>query len=167
MVGLGQFRSASPEEFSLGCTKPPVDCWPSLGSCNPARCGAARNSPLGCRSAVGHFATTSNVYGNWGSSYVQRGDDWARTGHVTNRRTGTTTSGIRTDEGGAVRRSGPGGSGFVAGNGDNVYAGHDGSVYKRGDDGTWQKRENGGWNNTNRPDPSTSGQLASTSRKSE
>ena len=111
---------------------------------------------------TGTYAATrqgSNVYGNWGSSYVQRGDDWARTGHVTNRRTGTTTSGIRTDEGGAVRRSGPGGSGFVGTNGDNVYAGHDGNVYKRGDDGSWQKRENGGWNNTNRPDPSTSGQL--------
>jgi len=131
--------------------------------------GVAAYGPYGARGAAtaynprtGAYGATrqgSNVYGNWGSSYVQRGDDWARTGHVTNRRTGTTTSGIRTDEGGAVRRSGPGGSGFVAGNGDNVYAGHDGNVYKRGDDGTWQKRENGGWNNTNRPDPSTSGQL--------
>jgi hypothetical protein len=131
--------------------------------------GVAAYGPYGSRGAAtaynprtGAYGATrqgSNVYGNWGSSYVQRGDDWARTGHVTNRRTGTTTSGIRTDEGGAVRRSGPGGSGFVAGNGDNVYAGHDGNVYKRGDDGTWQKRENGGWNNTNRPDPSTSGQL--------
>ena len=131
--------------------------------------GAAAYGPYGARGAAqaynprtGTYAATrqgSNVYGNWGSSYVQRGDDWARTGHVTNRRTGTTTSGIRTDEGGAVRRSGPGGSGFVGGNGDNVYAGHDGNVYKRGDDGSWQKRENGGWNNTNRPDPSTSGQL--------
>ncbi len=131
--------------------------------------GVAAYGPYGSRGAAtaynprtGAYGATrqgSNVYGNWGSSYVQRGDDWARTGHVTNRRTGTTTSGIRTDEGGAVRRSGPGGSGFVGSNGDNVYAGHDGNVYKRGDDGSWQKRENGGWNNTNRPDPSTSGQL--------
>src|SRR6476619_4632331 len=65
MVGLGQLRSAFPEEISLGCTKPPVDCLPSLGVCNPARCGPATNSPRGCRSAAGQFATTSNVYGNW------------------------------------------------------------------------------------------------------
>ncbi len=131
--------------------------------------GVAAYGPYGSRGAAtaynprtGAYGATrqgSNVYGNWGSSYVQRGDDWARTGHVTNRRTGTTTSGIRTDEGGAVRRSGPGGSGFVAGGDDNVYAGRDGNVYKRGDDGSWQKRENGGWNNVDRPDQATTSQL--------
>jgi hypothetical protein len=131
--------------------------------------GAAAYGPYGARGAAtaynprtGAYGATrqgSNVYGNWGSSYVQRGDDWARTGHVTNRRTGTTTSGIRTDEGAAVRRSGPGGSGFVAGGEDNVYAGRDGNVYKRNESGDWQKYGNGGWNDVNRPDQATTSQL--------
>ncbi len=111
--------------------------------------GAMAYGPYGARGAAsaynprtGTYAHTrqgSNVYGNWGSSYVQRGDDWAQTGHVTNRATGTTTRGIRTDEGGAVTRRGPNGGGFVAGNGDNMYAGHDGNVYKKNDGGGWSK----------------------------
>ena len=51
----------------------------------------------------------SNVYGSWGSTAVQRGDDWATTNRYTNRQTGTTTRTIRTDEGSAVTRRGAGG----------------------------------------------------------
>jgi hypothetical protein len=88
------------------------------------------------------------VYGSWGSTAVQRGDDWARTNRYTNRQTGNTTRTIRTDEGGAVTRRGD--QGFVgAGSGGDIYAGSDGNVYRR-QDGSWQKYENGGWNNTNR-----------------
>jgi hypothetical protein len=122
--------------------------------------GAAAWGPYGGRGVAqaynprtGTYAATrqgSSVYGNWGSSYVQRGDDWARTNRYTNRQTGTTTRTMRTDEGAAVSRRGPGGGGVIAGGeGGNVYAGHDGNVYRR-EDGSWQKYDNGGWSNTDR-----------------
>jgi hypothetical protein len=120
--------------------------------------GAAAWGPYGARGVAhaynprtGTYAATrqgSNVYGSWGSTAVQRGDDWARTNRYTNRATGNTTRTIRTDEGGAVTRRGD--QGFVgAGSGGDVYAGRDGNVYRR-DNGTWQKYENGGWSNTDR-----------------
>jgi hypothetical protein len=110
--------------------------------------GAAAYGPYGARGVAqaynprtGTYASTrqgSNVYGSWGSTSVQRGDDWARTNRYTNNRTGNTTRTVRTDEG-------------------NVYAGRDGNVYKQ-DGGTWQKYENGGWTNTDRqPDRSQVG----------
>ena len=43
---------------------------------------------------TGGYAQTrqgSNVYGSWGSTSVQRGDQWATTSRVTNNRTGATT----------------------------------------------------------------------------
>ena len=113
--------------------------------------GAVAYGPYGARGAAqaynprtGTYAQTrqgSGVYGSWGSTAVQRGDDWAQTSRVTNRATGNTTRVTRTDEGGAVSRRGPDGGGFVAGGGDsgNIYAGHDGNVYKRDDSGSWQK----------------------------
>ena len=111
--------------------------------------GAAAWGPYGARGAAqaynprtGTYAQTrqgGNVYGSWGSSYVQRGDNWAQTGHVTNRVTGNTTRMMRTSEG-------------------NVYAGRDGNVYRR-EDGSWQKYDNGSWNSANRPEPQTRGQL--------
>jgi hypothetical protein len=71
--------------------------------------GATAWGPYGSRGVAeawnprtGTYARTrqgGNVYGQWGSSYVQRGDDWARTAHYTNRITGNTTRAIRTDEG--------------------------------------------------------------------
>jgi hypothetical protein len=120
--------------------------------------GAAAYGPYGARGVAqaynprtGTYAQTrqgSNVYGSWGSTSVQRGDDWARTNRYTNRQTGATTRTVRTDDGGAVTRRGN--QGFVgAGSGGNVYAGHDGNVYRR-QDGTWQKYDNGGWSNTDR-----------------
>jgi hypothetical protein len=133
--------------------------------------GAAAWGPYGARGVAqaynprtGTYAQTrqgSNVYGSWGSTSVQRGDDWAKTNRYTNRRTDTTTRTIRTDDGGAVTRRGQ--DGFVgAGSEGNIYAGKDGNAYRR-QDGTWQKYENGGWQNTEkqpsgeRPRP-TSGQ---------
>jgi hypothetical protein len=101
----------------------------------------------------------SDVYGSWGSSYVQRGDDWAQTARVTNDVTGVTRGAVRTDNGGAVARSGPNGSGFVAAGDEGVYAGRDGNVYRR-TEGGWQKYENGAWGQTQPPsDRGAAGQL--------
>ena len=121
--------------------------------------GAAAYGPYGARGVAqaynprtGTYAQTrqgSNVYGSWGSTSVQRGDDWAKTNRYTNRQTGTTTRTIRTDDGAAITRRGPGGATVGVGDGGNVYAGNDGNVYRR-QDGTWQKYENGGWSNTDR-----------------
>ncbi len=120
--------------------------------------GAAAYGPYGSRGVAqawnprtGTYAQTrqgSNIYGNWGSSSVQRGDAWARTGHVTNYRTGATTRGVQTGAGGsAVTRTGVAGRTTVArGAGGDVYAGHDGNVYRRSSDGSWQHWNNGGWN---------------------
>jgi len=120
--------------------------------------GAAAWGPYGARGVAsaynprtGTYAATrqgSNVYGSWGSTAVQRGDDWARTNRYTNNRTDTTTRTIRSNEGNAVTRRGD--NGFVgAGSGGDVYAGRDGNAYRR-QDGTWQKYENGSWNTTDR-----------------
>jgi hypothetical protein len=121
--------------------------------------GAAAYGPYGARGVAqaynprtGTYAATrqgSNIYGNWGSTYVQRGDDWAKTNRYTNNRTGNTTRTIRTDEGNAVTRRGPEGGRVAAGSGGDIYAGKDGNVYRR-DNGTWQKYDNGGWTNTDR-----------------
>jgi hypothetical protein len=69
------------------------------------------------------------VYGNWNSSGVRRGDDWARTSPAATTRPSTTT-----------RPAAP----RTAGGGD-VYAGHDGNVYRRNADGNFQQWNNGGW----------------------
>ena len=82
--------------------------------------GAAAYGPYGARGVAqaynprtGTYAATrqgSNVYGSWGSTAVQRGDDWAKTNRYTNNRTGNTTRTVRTDEGaGVVRRGDQGG----------------------------------------------------------
>jgi hypothetical protein len=126
--------------------------------------GAAAWGPYGARGAgqaynprTGTYAQTrqgSNVYGSWGSTSVQRGDQWAQTSRVTNNRTGNTTRVTQGSGGGtAVSRNpaGPGGGGTVArtGSGD-VYAGRDGNVYRK-QDGSWQKYDNGSWSSPDRP----------------
>jgi len=74
--------------------------------------GSAYNPRTG---AVGTTRQGSNVYGSWGSTAVQRGDDWAVTNRTTNRATGTTTRTTRTDNGAAVTRNTPGAGGsYVA-----------------------------------------------------
>jgi hypothetical protein len=125
--------------------------------------GAAAYGPYGGRATAqaynprtNTYASTrqgSNVYGNWGSSYVQRGDDWARTAHTQNYRTGNTNTGIQTSRGGgAISHTGDAGRTTIGrtGGGD-VYAGHDGSVYRKGSDGGWQKWDNGGWQSSQSP----------------
>jgi hypothetical protein len=123
--------------------------------------GAAAYGPYGSRGyaqaynpRTGAHAQTrqgSNVYGSWGSTYVQRGDDWAHTKRYTDRQTGQTTRVTRTDEGGFASRRGPEGGGYVGSSGDNLYAGRDGNVYKRDGSGNWQRYENGTWNRVDKP----------------
>jgi hypothetical protein len=122
--------------------------------------GAAAYGPYGSRAAgqaynprTGTYAQTrqgSNVYGNWGTSAVQRGDNWAQTAHAQNYARGTSTAGVRTDSGaGAVSRTGPAGNRTTVGRtqGGDVYAGRDGNVYRRTDGGSWQQSNGaGGWN---------------------
>ena len=120
--------------------------------------GAVAWGPYGARGAAGAYnprtgtyARTqqgSGVYGSWGTTSVQRGNQWAQTSRVTNRATGTTTRVTQGSGGGeAITRRGPQGTGGVArtGSGD-VYAGRDGNVYRR-QDGNWQKYDNGSWGN--------------------
>jgi hypothetical protein len=125
--------------------------------------GAAAYGPYGARGAAsaynprtGASAATrqgSNVYGSWGSTAVQRGDNWATTQRTTNNATGVTRRNTQTSEGGqAVSRTGAAGRTTVAksGNGD-VYAGHNGDVYRKSGDG-YQKYDGGGnWSNTQAP----------------
>ena len=121
--------------------------------------GAVAWGPYGARGAatafnprtgaVGATRQGSNIYGSWGSTAVQRGDDWAKTNRYTNRQSGTTTRTIRTDEGSAVTRRGSDGGMVGVGDGGNIYAGKDGNVYRR-EDGTWQKYNDGNWSDTDR-----------------
>ena len=123
--------------------------------------GAFAYGPYGARGAAqaynprtGTYAATrqgSNVYGSWGSTHVQRGDDWVNTKRFTNS-SGNTTRVTRGDQGGMISRRGPDGGGFVGTKGDSVYAGRDGSVYRRDPNGNWQKWENGSWNSAARPE---------------
>jgi hypothetical protein len=126
--------------------------------------GAVAYGPYGARGAAqaynprtGAYGATrqgSNVYGSWGTTGVQRGDDWATTSRYTNNVTGKTTRTTQTSEGGqAISRTGRGSSSTVAksGNGD-VYAGKDGNVYRKDGD-SWQKYDSGGWNSVQQPTP--------------
>ncbi len=127
--------------------------------------GAFAYGPYGARGAAqaynprtGTYAATrqgSNVYGSWGSTHVQRGDDWASTKRFTNS-AGNTTRVTRGDQGGMISRRGPDGGGFVGSRGENIYAGRDGNVYRRDQSGNWSKWDNGNWNNVNRPEQNNS-----------
>jgi hypothetical protein len=122
----------------------------------------ARGAAEAWNSRTGTYASTrqgAGVYGSWGSTYVQRGDDWASTKRFTNRQTGNTTRVTRGDEGGMISRRGQDGRGFVGRSGDNVYAGRDGNAYRRDQNGNWSKWENGSWNSVQKPDQSVRDQM--------
>jgi len=93
---------------------------------------------------------SSNVYGNWGSSYVQRGDNWARTAGTYNYRNGNSNAAIGTGEGrGAVTRSGNRGQTTVVRNQEGeIFAGHDGHVYRRNGNGYQRYDNSGNWINS-------------------
>jgi hypothetical protein len=132
--------------------------------------GAVARGPGGAVGAAqawnprtGTYAQTrqgSSVYGSWGSTAVQRNDQWATTSRVTNRATGTTTRATQGSGGGGIvsrNTPGPDGAAMVRTAGGNVYAGRDGNVY-RNQGGSWQKYNNGSWGNVQRP-VGTTGQL--------
>ena len=121
--------------------------------------GGSRSFAQAWNPRTGTYAQTrqgSNVYGSWGSSYVQRGDDWARTAHINNRATGNRTSGIKTSEGGGMitRKTDNGRTTIGRTGGGDIYAGHDGNVYRK-QDGQWQKWDNGSWNPASKPEQRT------------
>jgi hypothetical protein len=102
--------------------------------------------------AIGRTVQGSNVYGSWGSTAVQRGDQWAQTSRVTRNATGTTSRVTQGSGGGeALTRRGPQGTSAVGRTaGGDVYAGRDGNVY-RNQGGSWQKYGDGGWAGAQRP----------------
>jgi hypothetical protein len=124
--------------------------------------GAFAYGPYGARGAAqaynprtGAYAATrqgSGVYGSWGSTYVQRGDDWASTKRFTSS-AGNTTRVTRGENGSMINRRG---EGFVGKQGDNIYAGRDGNAYRRDQNGNWSKWDNGKWNQAQRPDGANS-----------
>jgi hypothetical protein len=132
--------------------------------------GGARGYAEAYNPRTGTYARTnqgSGVYGSWGSTSVQRGNQWVDTARVTNRATGTTTRATTTSGGGAaVTRSGPAGTGGVVrtGSGD-VYAGRDGNVY-RNNGGSWQQYNNGSWGSVNSPTPRSTTPSATPSTRS-
>ena len=115
--------------------------------------GEAYNPRTG---AYGQTRQGGGVYGSWGATSVQRGDDWARTARTTNNR-GTTTRVTQGSGGSTAVTRNPAGAGNAGGavktgSGD-VYAGRDGNVYKKTGDG-WQKYEgSGNWGSAERPQP--------------
>jgi hypothetical protein len=132
--------------------------------------GAAAYGPAGARGAIqaynprtgaiGSTVQGSNVYGSWGSTAVQRGDQWAQTSRVTRNATGT-TSRVTQGSGGAeaLTRRGPQGNTAVGRTaGGDVYAGHDGNIY-RNQSGSWQKYGDGGWSSAQRPVGTTGSQI--------
>ena len=121
--------------------------------------GAAAYGPYGARGVAqaynprtGTYAATrqgSNVYGSWGSTAVQRGDDWAKTNRYTNRQTGNDDAhdqdrrGRRGDAPRARRRRVGAGAAATSTPGKTATS-------TASEDGTWQKYDNGGWTNTDR-----------------
>lgn len=130
---------------------------------------ATVQTPYGGRTAAsgynpytgGYGATRqgSNPYAQWGTSAAVRGDDWARSAHVTTSQ--GTRAAYQTSNGeyGTVRHNTGGGT--VARTQDDVYAGKDGNVYRKDSSGSWSKYDNGGWNTV---DTSAAKQNASNAR---
>ena len=127
---------------------------PSTGRYSRA---ASVQTPYGGRTAAasynpwtGGYSRTqqgSNAYGQWGSTVSTRGDQWAKTGHVTTSR--GTAAGYRTSSGqsGAVVR---GSNGTVVRSDNGTYAGRDGNVYRRDGQGQWSQYDSGKWNQVDR-----------------
>jgi hypothetical protein len=96
---------------------------------------------------TGTYAATAqghNAYAQWGSSVVTRGDDWARTGHITTDQ-GTIAHYKTSDGGSGTIISGKDGKGGIVRTDNNVYVGKDGNVYRRDTNGSWSKYDNGNW----------------------
>ncbi len=97
---------------------------------------------------TGTYAATTqghNAYAQWGSSVVQRGDDWVRAGHISTEQ--GKVARYTTSEGGSgtIISGARGQAGVVKTADDTVYAGKDGNVYKRDPNGDWNKYDDGNW----------------------
>src|SRR5215471_8454213 len=104
--------------------------------------GSAYNPSTGAR---GVTRQSSNAYAQWGGSAAVRGDQWARTGHVSTDQ--GTLGGVRSSAGSAVGVGGE--NGRAVKSRDNVYAGNDGNVYRKNSNGSWSQYNNGQWNQVN------------------
>ncbi|MGF6754947.1 hypothetical protein [Paraburkholderia sp. GAS42] len=115
---------------------------------------------------TGAYAATrqgSNAYGQWGSSVVTKGNQWAATQHTTT--ANGTVGRYQNSAGGKAVASSTANGKAIAGKtaGGDLYAGRDGNVYKNTGSG-WQKYDNGSWSNVNKPTPQSSQQKTSTSQ---
>jgi hypothetical protein len=104
--------------------------------------GSAYNPSTGAR---GVTRQSSNAYAQWGGSAAVRGDQWARTGHISTDQ--GTLGGVRSSAGSAVGVGGE--NGRAVKSRDNVYAGNDGNVYRKNSNGSWSQYNNGQWNQVN------------------
>lgn len=95
-------------------------------------------------------AGATNGYRSWGHSAVTRGDEWAKSGHVSGPH--GSAGWARTSTGKSVAGVHRAGGGWaVKGPQNNVYAGHDGNVYKRPEGGGWQHwGGDNGWQDAHR-----------------
>ncbi len=117
---------------------------------------------------TGTYAATAqghNAYAQWGSSVVTRGDDWARTGHITTDQ-GTIAHYKTSDGGSGTIISGKDGKGGIVRTDNNVYAGKDGNLYKRDENGNWSKYDNGNWDPVERDTSKRTQQRGDTTGKS-
>jgi len=83
-----------------------------------------------------------NIYGNWGSSFVQPGDEWARTPSGS---TGLANAAPLPGRKAAPKKS------ALPKDALTVYAGRDGNVYRRQRNGSWETWDKGGWGDVPRP----------------
>jgi hypothetical protein len=100
--------------------------------------------------AYGASRQGSNAYGQWGSSVVTKGNQWAATQHST---TANGSVGTYRNSAGGKAVAGTSANGrAVAGKtaGGDMYAGRDGNVYKN-TNGSWQKYDNGSWSSVSKP----------------
>jgi hypothetical protein len=112
-----------------------------------ASVGQAYNPRTG---AYGATQQGSNAYGQWGSSVVTKGNQWAATQHTTTAN-GTVGSFQNSAGGKAVAAKGTNGSATAGKTASgNMYASKDGNVYKN-TNGSWQKYDNGSWSTVNKP----------------
>jgi hypothetical protein len=128
------------------------------GRYGSASVGQAYNPYTG---AYGATRQGSNAYGQWGSSVVTKGNQWAATQHSTTAAGSVGT--YRNSSGGkaVAGASANGRAGKTAGG--DMYAGRDGNVYKN-TNGSWQKYDNGSWSSVSKPAGQASTQSAQQKR---
>jgi hypothetical protein len=134
--GVARGASYNP---TTGTYKRGAMAWGPTGA---AGWGAAYNPRTGTAAGT---RQGSNIYGSWGSSHVQRGDDWVKSQRVTDNQGNTKWKAQGSGGGSAAGWRTDSGKGFVGQKGDDLYAGRNGNVYRK-TDGGWQEYNRGqGW----------------------